>query len=345
MNTLTEPLSLTSRWESLRAAEPHLRPREAAARLGTSEATLLSLQLGTSVRRLRCLPVEILKAVETLGPLMALTRNEAVVHERRGVYGPLEAHGNVGLINNPDIDLRLEFTPWVHAFAEVKSHAGRTLRSLQFFDPTGTAVHKIYLDDEARAADWEALVNSVLHDDQSSLLEPEPRPAVPPCRTTTVEEVLEVRKAWDLLKDPHHFHALLRKNRITRGQAFAAVAGLHSRSVPPTALLSALEAASRQGLPIMVFVGNRGCIQIHTGPVADVRPLGRWVNVLDPLFNLHVDLDQVAEAWVVEKPSPDGIVTSLELLDAQGEAVVQVFGERKPGRPERRAWQNLAAKL
>ncbi|EGD00334.1 putative hemin ABC transporter protein [Burkholderia sp. TJI49] len=95
----------------------------------------------------------------------------------------------------------------------------------------------------------------------------------------------------------------------------------------------------------MVFVGNAGMIQIHTGPVANVREVGAWINVLDPGFNLHVREDMIAAAWVVKKPTSDGIVTSLELFDRQGDHVALLFGERKPGKAERDDWRALVATL
>jgi putative hemin transport protein len=44
--------------------------------------------------------------------------------------------------------------------------------------------------------------------------------------------------------------------------------------------------------------------------------------------------DLVASAWVVRKPTVDGIVTSLEVFDADGCEIALFFGERKPGTPE-----------
>jgi putative hemin transport protein len=45
------------------------------------------------------------------------------------------------------------------------------------------------------------------------------------------------------------------------------------------------------------------------------------------------------QAWVVERPTSDGTVTSLELYDADGNALTKFFDERKPGRPEREDWR------
>jgi putative hemin transport protein len=63
--------------------------------------------------------------------------------------------------------------------------------------------------------------------------------------------------------------------------------------------------------------------------------------VLDADFNLHLREDHVASAWVVRKPTSDGLVSSLELFDAAGEPIAMFFGERKPGRPELCAWREL----
>ena len=37
----------------------------------------------------------------------------------------------------------------------------------------------------------------------------------------------------------------------------------------------------------------------------------------------------------------DGVVTSVELFDAQGETIAMLFGKRKPGIPELPEWRTL----
>jgi putative hemin transport protein len=73
--------------------------------------------------------------------------------------------------------------------------------------------------------------------------------------------------------------------------------------------------------------------------------VGEWLNVLDPEFNLHLRDDKVAEVWKVEKPTTDGIVTSVELFDARAERMATFFGVRKPGQPELEAWRGLVSNL
>ena len=106
-----------------------------------------------------------------------------------------------------------------------------------------------------------------------------------------------------------------------------------------------LERAAADQLSIMCFVGNPGCIQIHTGPVQRIQVMGPWLNVLDPGFNLHLREDHIADAWIVRKPTVDGKVTSLELFDAEQRNLAMFFGERKPGKAELPRWRELADSL
>ena len=45
----------------------------------------------------------------------------------------------------------------------------------------------------------------------------------------------------------------------------------------------------------MCFVGNHGTIQIHTGTVKNLQPMGPWLNVMDPTFHMHLRMDHIAE--------------------------------------------------
>jgi putative hemin transport protein len=98
-------------------------------------------------------------------------------------------------------------------------------------------------------------------------------------------------------------------------------------------------------IPIMCFVGNRGCIQIHSGPVKNIKPMGPWINVLDETFHLHVRTDHIREVWAVRKPTREGHVTSLEAYGADGEMIIQFFGKRHEGVDERADWRFLAENL
>ena len=99
----------------------------------------------------------------------------------------------------------------------------------------------------------------------------------------------------------------------------------------------------------MVFVGSPGCIQIHSGPVKRIEPMDirgvQWLNVIDPTFNLHLREDAIAHVWKVEKPTSDGVVTSVEAFDHEGELMAMFFGARKPGKRELEDWRSLTRRL
>lgn len=345
MQPLTAPATLANRWAEFKHAYPKSRIRDAAQALGVGEAALVATgctgQPEASAVALVADFKEILLAVSTLGHIMALTRNDSVVHERQGTFHDVSFQGPMGLVLGADIDLRLFLMHWRHGFAVNEN--GR--RSLQFFGIDGEALHKIYLTDASDNAAYDALVACFRAEAQGPDLALQPAPAETPESPDSAIDVAGFRAAWHGMQDTHAFFGLLRQFGVSRPQALRLGPPELLRRVPTTAIDGALRAAVAQGLGIMLFVASRGCIQIHTGLVHQIVSMGSWLNVLDSSFNLHLKLEDVAESWVVQKPTADGVVTSLELFDARGRNILLMFGQRKPGAPELVAWRALVAAL
>jgi putative hemin transport protein len=341
----TAPVNdIRAAWRELKTAKK-LRNREAALALGISEAELMASAVGDSVTRLEGDFRKLLKRVPELGTVMALTRNESCVHEKDGPYKDISAEGMMGLALGEEIDLRLFFNHWKHAYAVTEESARGTLQGLQIYDAAGGAVHKIYLRPASDAAAYRKLVADFTSPNQAPgerVKAPAPR-AVP--RPDAEIDTAGLRTAWADLKDTHDFFGMLRRFGMARTQALRLGGADFARKVPNSAARSVLEAAAAEQLPIMVFVGNQGCIQIHTGPVANIKIMDRWVSVMDPGFNLHLREDRIAQSWVVVKPTSDGVVTSVEIYDADSELIAQFFGKRKPGIPENPTWRALVARL
>lgn len=321
---------------------PGLRPRDAAEALGVSEAELVASRVGSGVVRLRDDPRAILKDAPSLGVVKVITRNAHCVHEKVGAFDNVSFGGAMGLVVNRDIDLRLFLGHWRSAFAVPSVGAdGVTRRSLQFFDADGVAVHRIFCLPEADPAPFEALVKAHAAAEQTPELAVLPLPAPPPDRPDDAIDVSGLVAHWRALQDTHDFFGMLREFGVGREQAFRLAPEDLAAPVSADVLDRLLPAAANGGVSIMVFVGNPGCIQIHTGPIANVVTRGPWLNVMDPAFDLHLRRDRVARAWRVRKPTADGIVTSIELFDADGFCFFQLFGERKPGLAERTDWRAL----
>lgn len=332
------------------------RHRDIASQLGVSEGELIAAHVGQpqgfeglQARRLRPEWPQTVAALEAVGEVMALTRNASCVHEKTGVYRQTSAHGpagrEMGLVLGGEIDLRVFYSRWAHGFAVEESSAKGVQRSLQFFDAGGTAVHKVFAKPPTDLAAWAALVAARVASDQRPGLKPQAAPAAPAEKPDGAIDIAAFHQAWASLRDTHDFFGLLKQHGVTRTQALRLAEPRFVQPVDAASAQQVLAGAAASGMPIMVFVGNPGMIQIHTGAVQKVVVMGPWLNVLDPGFNLHLREDHIASAWVVRKPTSDGLVTSLELFDAQGETIAMFFGERKPGRAELCAWRELIDSL
>lgn len=328
--------SIIEEFEDLRRSNLNLRARDAAERLGTTEAALVACSATGPATPLRPDWSGLVTGLRTLGSVMALTRNTHAVHERHGRYEDVSAGPSHILVLGPDIDLRLFPRRWAHAYA-----LGGERPSLQIFDRDGEAAHKVFATAATDRVAWDRLV-----EDFASPAAASPPERVVPAALPEPEGLVDataLRADWLALRDTHDFFPLLRRHKASRRQALQLAGEDLSLRVNNDAARSLLEVAAADGLPIMVFVGNRNAIQIHTGPVQRLRATAGWFNVLDPGFNLHLREAGVASAWRVVKPTADGPVTSLELLDAAGGVVAQFFGARKPGQPELAQWRELVA--
>ncbi len=341
------------KFAALRAAGK--RHRDAAIAMGMSEGEAISVHAGATDTKLRAKSlrgpwIEVLKAVGSCGPVLALTRNESTVHEKTGVYEKLSSNGHVGLALGKEIDLRLFLDKWYVGYAaeEDAANAGNPpSRSLQFFDKSGLAAHKIFERESTDSAAFTALIEQFAQEPQPVSFEPAPaKPAVKPDDEI---DVTLLGNMWAEMKDTHEFFPLLRKAETERQQALRLMEGRFTKRAGLLAVRELLNEASFDGTPIMVFVGSPGCIQIHTGPVKRIEPMeihgNAWLNVLDAGFNLHMREDLIASVWVVVKPTSDGDVTSVEAFDKDGELMAMFFGARKPGQSELVEWRNLVAKL
>ncbi len=344
----TTTTTLRDRYEGLKQENPKIRIRDAAQQLYVSELELLELELGNNVLRLKGDWKKLLADMKAIGYVMALTRNEYAVHERKGVYDNISFNkdGKMGVAVNPDIDLRFLMWNWKYAYAVRMERPNGPLFSFQFFDQYGTAIHKIYLTQKSNPTAYQQLVEQYKAKNQIKALKIPERPATP--KNSIPDEKIDVdafQREWLTLKDTHDFFPLLKKYELDRVQALRLAPKGYAYQIGKEALSKMLHLAAEKLVPIMVFVNSAGCIQIHTGEVKKVVPMHNWINVMDPEFNLHVNLDGIDQTWVVKKPTADGVVTGLETFDRDGNLIVYCFGKRKPGVPEMEEWRTIVKEL
>ena len=335
---------MAARAAAMTEATPGLRRRDLAEKLEVSEAELVEAQFGLRSVRLKPDFRELVQRMPELGYVMSLTRNQYVVHERKGVYQNLRLNGPVGLVIADDrkIDLRIVFKYWAHGFAIEEDTPNGLRYSLQFFDQAGVAIQKIFMQPESEAEGWLNLMRDFIADDQQQVLQWQPVTDLPEYIADEQIDADKLRQDWQKMTDVHQLFGILKRHQISREQAFRVIGDENARPFDPAKLETVLHRASEQQLPLMCFVGNHGNIQIHTGPVNQIKRMGPWLNVLDPEFNLHLLEEGVKSAWLVRKPTVDGVVTSLECYGAESELLVQFFGVRQEGEAENLQWRALA---
>jgi len=331
----------------IRAAQadsPKTRERDLATKLGISEAQLIAANCGQGATRVEAHPDAVMGAAQTLGEVMALTRNDSCVSEKVGHYDNYHPGKHAAMILTEEIDLRIFPTHWQHAYLVEKETDAGLRRSIQVFDAAGDAVHKIFLRDGSDLKAWAGLRASLAMADQRTALEVAPRtPKEAPKGDPAKADIL--RQEWTRMTDTHQFLRLASKLKMNRLGAYRMAGAPFVRGLAPEAVDLALHAVADAGIQVMIFVGNRGCIQIHSGPLHTLKAMGPWQNVLDPGHDMHLRLDHIAEVWAVDKPTQRGPALSLEAFDAEGGLILQIFGIGKEGLDSRPAWRSIVDTL
>lgn len=336
---------LKNRLDSYKEENPQARLVDIARYMNITELEALHCQVDhKTVFALRGEWMRLFESLPELGRVMALTRNEYVVHECKGLYGPASWKGSSGLVHSDTIDLRMFSSQWKYLYAvQVKNPRG-ILQSFQIFDGHGRAVHKIFLEPTADTDVYWSLVQEL------QLYNPElPNlPPPPPAQASKVMDAAAVedfRRDWSLLQDTHEFFGLLRKYELPRLQAMEIAGPGFVREVQPEALARILELARDQGEALMAFVGNAGIIQIYSGKVQNIKRVGDWLNVLDPEFNLHIHEKGLDRLFIVHKPTRFGVVSSLEVFSPQGDLILSLFGCRKDDQQQAPEWGRMLVSL
>lgn len=345
--TISSSSTLREAWRGLREAKPGIRIREAATALGTSEGALVATLVGENIIRLQGPWAELLDGFKPLGHVMSLTRNDVCILEHKATFDTIRITGNKALVSGP-IEMRASLSEWFVAFAVREEKSDRILQSIQVFDKAGDAVIKIYLQEKSNISAYHELVKKFRSPDQGNELQTTPYPLAQYASEVNESALLS---DWAEMRHIHDFPALLEKHRVHRHHALELAKNSYTHPVDAKQTIQRLlELASAAKLPVKILAGNRGNLQIHRGKVRTIRLLERghtgpelWLNVLDPDFNMHLKMNSIGTAWVVNKPTTEGIATSVEVFDKNKNLVVRFLG--LPGVAEQVKWKALINQL
>lgn len=342
MPLMSEPLAAIREQFALARQAGLARHRDIAAGLHLTEGELIAAHVDAEVTalmratRLRPHWVEVLTALAALGEVMALTRNAACVHEKEGRYAAVSGTRLRGV----HLDLDCHFMQWHHGFAVEESGEKGVQRSLQFYDATGMAVHKVFLRPHSDLAAYQLLVRQYADANQQPGISVQPLPAV-----AGLADFSAFLTAWGAVHDARDLHALLAQSQSDALPYLQLMPAESAWQVSMRAANTLLQTAAAEAISIVILVGNIGVTQAHTGPVDHIAVMGPWLNVLDPGFNLHVREDHIASAWVVVQSGLQGLFSSLILLDQSGGLIALMAADRAAAEPEAAAWIALIDRL
>jgi putative hemin transport protein len=343
--TMTIAQTNPAQLRAARANNPKMRERELAKIHSATEGELVAAFVGHGNTRINVDLPGFLPRVAELGKVLALTRNEAAVHEKIGTYNNVSTGKGAMLVLDANIDLRIFPTHWKHGFAVVSGEGDAIKRSFQFFDAKGEAVHKIHLKPESDLAAFETLIADFRSQNQSDEFGPLEAAVVAVDRPDEEIDVDMLKAKWEGMTDTHQLFGILKTLGVGRHQVLRLVDSEKAWRLENAAIETLLMKASEVGVPLMCFIGSAGCIQIHSGPISAVKTMGPWINIMDETFHMHLRMDLIHTLWGVRKPVETGYVTSVEAFDADGNMIVQFFGKRVEGQDERTAWREIVNSL
>ena len=273
---------------ALRAHGPFAPRQEAALPLGAPEARIVASGCGGNVTRLAAPVRTLLELMSHLGTLAMSTRNSAAGLEVRGTYAHVDAEGAT---TGGTTRLLTHPEAWAHVFAVRGDSPARPTRRLAVFAADGSAVHEAQIQGAAAADAFDGVLAGFVADDQSR----------------------------ELVLRPLHRRAGERRLEVVR----YARAG-QSWEVTLWSLGALLERAAQGGTKLAITVGNEGVRHRWGGTLRPTRQAGPWATMLDEGVRLLVRRELVTQAWVARRYAVGGTVTTLELFDGDGHAIVVV---------------------
>lgn len=319
-------------WDAYRAEHPEWcssdtsRARTAQA-LGLSEAASLTLDLSDQIFPLRCDVAGLLAAVETLGTVRGLTQTPDVVIEAFGAYTQRGGRGgklHYAVGETAHLLIFSDLWRYVFVFTEFIRREDRT--AIAFFDAQGHALHKVFLQSASDRAAFARLCDEFRTTAPDAA--PWPLPYQPrPQREMTDAERKKLSNFWDKVAYPRGTADVLRSTKLTRRQTLECAPPALARPVALETVREALTVAHVHGAAVSVGVRHQdaGLIHNYQGTVHNLRDgAGVGVNIIDPLFHLHLRADDAAEAWLIRKTTDDATFYGLELLNRAGDGIAAV---------------------
>jgi len=151
----------------------------------------------------------------------------------------------------------------------------------------------------------------------------------------------QLMKKWEALAEMHNMTRLMQRFQLTRLQLIRLVGEDWAQRLNRDALRRGLEQAGREGYSIELTLENSGVRHIRRGLLPQVTSYGKWLNLLEGSFNLHIDESQINQVWRVKVPTRNGPVHVLEVFDKGDRPVLRFLADDALTMKEPAAWAEM----
>jgi putative hemin transport protein len=334
---LADPDKVLTDWKQYRARASEATSSEFAKFVGLPEASVIAASVGSTAVRLDDDWEDIINSLPDIGRVGVVTKCEGALHEKSGVFGRIMWDDERPVVLDNDINLRIRLESWACGFAIREN----TARSIKVFDHFGAEVLRITLDASADIGAFDDLVRSHANADQTRTMKIRKPVPVAAERADSIIDARGLLSDWRSMLDTHDVFALARRYGASRVQAYRLVPDELARKVDTSAFRRLLTAVADAREEVMIFVASPGNVQIHIGTVDGIETKDRVLAATGPSFRLELLESRIASCWLINKPTTDGDISSLEIFDAEGAQLAWVFSKRKPGTPQLASWRPL----
>ena len=279
---------------------------------------------------------EIVKAFEKAGTFTVRTSSGGVAIEQTGVIDEvfLRGEGAFASVVQDNMDLRF----LLKRLARGEVHPAHT--TIDIYNEAGALATSFHGADAAGKATIEAIARRFgTEHAPAQVSNAGNRRAGVADKDADVEAV---RADWKAMTNVHHFEALLAKHRVGRLQAFRMMKGDYTHELAADAFPDLLAKLDKTGEKVMVFVANRGFVQIFSGPAKAPKRVGHGWEIIHEHSKVFVPDAALQHLWLVNKPTAAGIISSLEIVsEAEDQALASIFGKHPHGDPQPASWLEL----
>jgi len=161
-----------------------------------------------------------------------------------------------------------------------------------------------------------------------------------------------IEALWRSMTDVHHFYPLLKQLNISKLDAFRSVPDDLAVQVEAQSVMTVLNTLEKERALFMAFIGNDAVIQVYTGPIrknvylkAAGKVVVHGITREGEKAVMKITLNEIDQAWVVNKNSTRGFITSLEIFDKESRHIAQFYGKRAEGEKQDERWAALMQSL